>query len=280
MVNNSSVLKALIYSDIFNYPLRKEEIWKFIIGKISRKSFEGELKNLSGVGFKNNFYYLWGRSKIIEKRIERKKESQRKLITAKIIARIFSLVPTVLLIGISGGLAMENAEEKDDIDLFVIVSRGNIWITRLILIFLLILMGRYRRREKKESNKVCLNMLIGEEALAFPKSRNDLYTAHEIIQMRPVFERKNTYKRFLSANKWVLKYLPNGIRIEKERYEKVNKSSQSVLEVIAKIIQLWYMKKHITSETIQDYFLAFHPYEYKYHVLKEYNKRLRKYSLV
>jgi hypothetical protein len=41
MVSNSSILKALVYSDVFDYPLAKEEIWEFLIGvNIDRASFE------------------------------------------------------------------------------------------------------------------------------------------------------------------------------------------------------------------------------------------------
>ena len=65
---------------------------------------------------------------------------------------------------------MDNAGEKDDIDLFVITSKGTLWITRLLLVSLLIFMGQYRGRGKKESQKVCLNMLIDEVGLKFEKT--------------------------------------------------------------------------------------------------------------
>lgn len=293
MASNSPILKTLIYSDIFDYPLTKEEIWKFLIGrKISKESFEKSLKTtvfpLDKWEHEKGFYFLSGRGEIVKKRIKRKEESIKKLELAKKIIQKLSLIPTVLFIGISGGLALKNAKKDDDIDLFIIASKGNIWITRLIVVLLLILMVQYRGRGKKESQKVCLNMLLDESSLSFPKSRHDLYTAHEIVQLKPMFERNNTYNKFLSANKWVAKFLPNAmVRIKnKELRIKVRQenplfmiyNSLFVFEKLAKILQLWYMKSHRTKETIGDHFLAFHPFEYKNFVLKEYNKRLKQYD--
>lgn len=285
MANSSSILKTLIYSDIFDYPLTKEEIWKFLIAaNVDRSSFEKTLTEFPLVKWEHEkgFYFLSGRGEIAKKRIKRKKESQEKIKIAKKIIEKLSFVPTVLLIGISGGLALENAEEKDDIDLFVITRTNTLWITRLLLVLLLILMGQYRGRGKKESQKICLNMLISEKALMFEKDRQDLYTAHEIVQLKPIFNRNNTYKKFLNANRrWVSKFLPNAIdRIT--NYEsgiKGRKNPLFIFEKVAKLVQLIYMKKHRTREVISDHFLAFHPYEYKSYVLKEYNKRLRQYDI-
>ncbi|MBI2613700.1 MAG: hypothetical protein HYW62_02925 [Candidatus Levybacteria bacterium] len=310
MVSKSVILETLIYSDIFDFPLTKDEIGKFLTGKMDKKSFEKELEDSKQIRFKNNFYYLLGREKIVEKRIERKKESQQKLITAKTISRILSLVPTVLFIGISGSLALENSDEKDDIDLFVITSGNTLWITRLILVISLILMGQYRGRGNPpaggESNKICLNMLIDETALDFSKrpssakasaGKQNLYTAHEIIQLKLVFDRNNTFNKFLNANKWIDLFLPNARKRIKNphnafasrgRHESEIKNKKGplfiihyslfILEKFSKFLQLLYMKRHRTKETISDHMLAFHPFEYKDHVLKEYNRRLRRYD--
>ena len=291
MASNSAVLKTLIYSDIFDYPLTKEGIWKFLIGRVDRALFEKDLISFTPSRWerKNGYYFLSGREEVVEKRIKRKKESGKKLDFARKIIKKLSRIPTVLFIGISGGLALENAEEKDDVDLFVITLKNNLWITRLILVFLLIGMGQYRGRGKKESQKVCLNMLIDEEALMFEKDRQDLYTAHEIVQLRPMFDRDNTYNKFLSANKWIDRFLPNWRATVGNKTRNYAESffsfflrpvlRLSALEHFAKIMQLLYMKKHRTKETVESHFLAFHPFDYKNFVLKEYNKRLNKYDL-
>lgn len=297
----TTIFKTLIYGDIFNYPLTKEEIWRFLISvrSIDRALLEKALTAFPPGGWehKKDLFFLLGRVEIVEKRIERKKESEKKLEIASKIIQKLSIIPTVLLIGISGGLALENAEEKDDIDLFVITSKNTLWITRLFLIFLLILMGQYRGRGKKKSQKVCLNMLIDEEALTFQNDRQNLYTAHEIVQLKPVFERSDIYQKFINANKWVEEFLPNAIgRIKNPHFAEASRGKHElvikerknplfimhyslfILEKIAKFLQLKYMQKHRTTETVSNHLLAFHPFEYKDYVLKEYNKRLRQYK--
>ena len=274
----TAIFKTLIYSDIFDYPLTKDGIWKFLISEklIKRKEFEKELNSLvefetTPLGCNRSFYYLLGREEIVQTRIKRLEESRIKINRAKKIISLLSFIPTVLLIGISGGLALNNADEKDDIDLFVITSKGSLWITRLFLVCLLILMGQYRGRGKKKSQKICLNMLIDESSLELQKN---LYTAHEIVQLLPIFQRDSSYKKFVGANKWIAKFLPNAIDGIKNQELRIKGGQYPlfILNYLAKAIQLWYMKKHKTKEIISDHMLAFHPFDYKGFVLKEYNK--------
>lgn len=296
MVSNSAISRTLIYSDIFDFPLTKEEIWRFLISaNINRASFEKALTE-SPPEFppvkwehEKGFYFLSGRREIVKERIKRKKESQKKITLAKKIIQKLSLIPTVLFIGISGGLALENADEKDDIDLFVIASKGNLWITRLLLVFLLKLMGQYRGRGKKESQKICLNMLIDEKALAFERDRRNVYTAHEIVQLKPIFDRNNTYNKFLFVNKWVEEFMPNAIYLIKNYESRIkNRQKKSlfiihyslfIFEQLAKTLQLLYMRKHRTNETVSNNVLAFHPFDYGKYVQREYNKRLKEYEI-
>lgn len=299
-----AVLQTLIYSDIFDYPLSKEEIWRFLIGEnISRESFEKELRSLvkseaTPLGCRHNFHYLLGREKIVEKRIEREKIGREKLKIAKKIARWLSYIPTTLFVGVSGALALKNSHKEDDIDLFIVTSKNTLWLTRLLMVILLILNGQYRKRNAKDvCDKICLNMLIDETSLQLPFKHQDLYGAHEVVQLMPIFVKNNMHHRFLQANKWTEKFLPNaldGIKNqacpERSRRESRIKNgekrplfiihnSRFVLEKLAKVLQLGFMKRHITTETISDNFLAFHPFDYRNKILNLYNQKIKKYDL-
>ena len=74
--SKESILKTLLYSDIFDYPLSKEEIWKFLISK-NKEDKQSFLKYLSLknnlFNHKNNFYFIKGRIEIIKKRQEKEK---------------------------------------------------------------------------------------------------------------------------------------------------------------------------------------------------------------
>src|SRR3989344_1049053 len=207
------IIKTLLYSDIFDFPLSQEETWNYLISEksVAQKYFKSKIKKINSVVFrKNGYLFTSGRGDIVETRLKRIKESMVKLeIARKIIKRLFA-VPTVLFIGISGNLSMLNSQKEDDIDLFVIVEKNRIWITRLLLIGILKLMGKYRKRGQKDvSNKFCLNMLIDTTSLKLSSKFQNLYTAHEVSQLMPIRQREETYKEFITSNFWTANYLPN-----------------------------------------------------------------------
>ncbi len=301
-----AILQTLIYSDLFDYPLTKDEIWRFLISdeKISKQSLEKILAlHLRGVSIKKDrFYCFENREEIISKRLGKEEESDKKLELAKKIISKLSIVPTIQFIGISGALAMKNSDKDDDIDLFVIAKKNTLWTTRLLVLFFLQMLGHRRKRtDKKFSNKICLNMFLDESLLSLSKERQDLYTAHEVVQMIPVFERENTYGKFIESNLWVKKYLPNFKRRTNQSRTPACQSLAlagrqnhtesifnvvlcqvlfpSVVEALARKIQLHSIKKHQTIETVSDTLLAFHPLDYKKRILKMYNKNLKKYEI-
>ncbi|MCL5432998.1 MAG: hypothetical protein M1524_02685 [Patescibacteria group bacterium] len=287
-----SILRTIIYSDIFDYPLTSVEIWKFLISskKINKKEF---LKNFNKIpdliSKKGKFYFLKNRKDIIKKRIEREKESDNKLRIAKKVISYLSKIPTILLIGISGTVAMKNAEKEEDIDLFIITKKNSVWITRFFILFILEILGRRRKREDiNVINKICVNMLIDKSMISFKKDRQDLYTAHEIVQMNPVFDKNKTYQEFIISNIWVNKFLPNSTKINMLSYKETKKEERNIFNKLAyrnlnlffKKLQISYMKKHKTSEILLDNFITFHPVDAKNKVLSLYNVRIKKYAKI
>ncbi len=281
-----SIIKTVFYFDIFDYPLDSEEIWKYLDTpqRISRAEFEKVVGNIKGpISKKGKWHFIKGREDIIKKRLTRKKEAKIKVPIVISASKFLSIFPTVLFIGVSGGLSMENADKYDDIDIFVVTKNNSIWVTRFFIVLFLKLIGKYRgRNDKGVVNKICLNMLVDEGSLPFDKNRQDLYTAHEISQMIPIFNRNKTYEKFIAANSWIKNYLPNSVdkKIFSSKYKTDNKENLflKILNCFAKFPQLWYIRKHMTSETITDHILAFHPLDYKSVVMQTYKNRIKKYE--
>lgn len=285
-----SILKTLLYADIFDYPLKKQEIFNFLISnkKISKKGIFDSLKIINiPIYSKEEFFYLKKRENLIQKRKQRERISVLKIKKAKKIIKIISFIPSVKFIGISGGLAMNNSDKNDDIDIFVITAKDLVWTTRFFLVIFLLLLGVYRRRKSKNySDKICLNMLLDERKMLF-KSQ-DLYTAHELVQLVPVFNRDGTYQKFIKTNQWVKNLIPNAL-VSKEIYiEKKSDFFSNLfvflfklffLEKILKFIETKYMEKHITKETIENNFLGLHPFDYKNYILRSYGKKLESFGL-
>lgn len=136
-------------------------------------------------------------------------------------------------------------------------------------------------------------MFLDEQHLSLPAQERDLYTAHEVVQMRPLWERDKIYEKFLQANEWVREYLPNATEEDtrilgyKDTKRKRGKKFLSILvsqylnicERSAWRLQLWYMRKHQTTEIVTPHRVLFHPKSARGWILKEYRKRLAKLSL-
>ena len=186
-------------------------------------------------------------------------------------------------------MAMNNAKQDDDIDLFIITSANRIWLTRIACLIIASFFGIKRSRvEKNASNKVCLNLFFDESDLEAPNYKKNYYIAHEILQMKPIFDRKDTYARFLNANTWVFRIFPNARALDTQfltrkgalpRFLEVPNSQKLVssrprrnvilnliedlIENILKRVQIFLINRHRTTEIITDTQLWFFPDDFE-----------------
>lgn len=284
-------LKTLLYFDIFDYPLKIQEIWQFLEIKQTLENLHKSITNNPNIEFYKSFYFVKGKRLLIKKRLKREKISNQKLVRAIKIIKKMSIFPTINFIGISGALAMNNCDTDDDIDLFVICENNLVWITRLFLVIFLISLGVYRRKKDlRYKDKICLNLIVGKKNILFSKNKQTLYLAHEIAQLVPVFERNNFYYSFVKENNWIFNYLPN-VKSRINSYEVTLKKNTNVIEKlliklllilriekIAKVLQLAYMKNDITREEVRDNFLAFHPVNYEKQILEALFLRIKAFK--
>jgi len=270
MVPNQSVYRrtTVAYADIFDYPLTADELRLWCIKK----------RMQSSDSLTDRYFFLKGRGGLVRLRKKRREASAPKWNIARSVGWWLRCVPTIQLVGVTGGLAMDNANPRDDIDILVITKRNTLWTTRLFATLIVHFLGKRRRPgETAVADKVCLNMFMSENALGTPKKEQDLFSAHEVLQMVPLWERGDTYGKFLAKNTWVKHFLPNAWK-QKARSKppqfKVHSSPFVVFESIARFVQLWYMKRRRTSEVISDSVLRFHPKDARVWVREELRKRL------
>lgn len=272
------IYKTLAYSDLFAYPLTGKQLFSFLGIPIRGADFLEVAKKIPHVMYKNTIYYfLPRRGDIVIPAIAKKKISLAKIQLAKKIAHLLSYIPTVQFVGITGSLALLHADKKSDIDLFIITKEQTVWLTRLCVYALLMLLG-VKRNTKSHTNGFCANLFLDETDLSFP---NNLYTAHEIAQVMPLLNKNKTYEKFLLVNKWVQHYFPNLIFPKEKRGKKIKKSFSffSPFEYILRSLQLWYMRKKVTRETLTPSRIAFHPIDYQTVILTAYEKKIKKYRL-
>ena len=286
-----SILNTLKYSDHFDYPLKKNEIYSRLIKcSTTPKAFDRTLTSLTNsgqLGHKGSYYYLPGRGELLSTRRARHKVSQDKIATLTPLISKLAAVPGVLAIYLTGSLAVSNSHPSDVLDLIIITSPGRLWTTRLLLTLYTEFLGRRRRPQDGHSqNQLCLNLYLTPDSFLIPKNLHSLYTAYELIQAVPVYDPTRTHPLLLAANSWISDYLPN-IRTLLNRNSRlqVEKGSpagerrvlvvQTLLDSLAKLLeslayhlQYQYMKGKITREHITRDSAFFHPHNPGKKVLK------------
>ncbi len=239
---------SIFYHDIFDYSLTPSELKKWYT-PIKIENLTKAVKN---------------KQLLIKKRFEKEKYSKGKLVMAKKASKILEKIPTIKFIGITGALAMNNADKTSDIDLMIITQKGTLWTTRLISYLVNWLIGTKIRKagDVNEKDKLCLNMWLDENDLFF--ADHNLYTAHEIAQVVPLVNKDKIYERFLWKNRWILEYWPNSVKIRNPNIEIRNVSNfvLRALNLIAFKMQYIYMKSKITREVITKTRALFHPQDW------------------
>lgn len=200
-----SIIKVILYFDIFHYPVTKQEILFFSQEK--HPKLKSELDNSLSYLLKHNLIYQFGEfysaqndPDLMLRRVKGNQLAVSRKKTAHLISKLISWFPYVRAVMISGSLSKEYMEKNSDIDFFIITAPNRLWITRMLLILFkrLFLFNSYKN--------FCINYLIDIDHLEIEEK--NLFTAMEIITLIPTYG-KSQYLNFFAANEWVLDVLPN-----------------------------------------------------------------------
>lgn len=204
MKPENSILKVLAWFDLFNYPLTLAEIHFFLDRPLAQDELKGLLKGLveEGIVFRpGGFYSLQDDEELAIRRTRGNQRAEQLLVIAHRVSRLLYHFPYVRGIGISGSLSKNFADEKADIDLFIITSSNRLWIARTamhLLKKLSFLLGR--------QHWFCMNYYIDEEALLIDEQ--NIFTATELITLMPVCG-NGVISHFFTANNWAKNYYPS-----------------------------------------------------------------------
>ncbi|MBK7036722.1 MAG: nucleotidyltransferase domain-containing protein [Bacteroidetes bacterium] len=200
----SSVLRSLIYYDIFNYPLTANELIKFSSVKLHDiQSINNALHDLKQhlLIFKFGEYYsLKNDPSQIERRKNGNSAATDILPKALKRSKFIYKFPFVRSVNISGSLSKNYFDESTDFDFFIIAEKNRIWLCRLLLTL-------YKKIFLFNSRKYfCINYYIDTTDLLIPDK--NLFSATEIITLKNQTG-EVVYKNFMETNTWVHEYFPN-----------------------------------------------------------------------
>lgn len=292
------IVRVLTYYDIFEYPLKLDEIYTFLpIGGIDESEMKPTIDEMIATGDvceDRGYYFLAHRGpSVVDRRISMEREGARMWRMARFMTLLMSHVPFVRGIFISGQLCRYIADEKSDIDYFIVTEPDRLWIVRLCFVL-------FRRIFLLNKRKyLCANYYITADNLKI-RERN-AYVACEVASLKPIYNRA-LFDRFMQENTWVSDYYPNFSmeRIEYRRGISHESRTRRLLEAItprwiAKKFDLqlmettrsfwrWKFPHHssnahaVSLRTCRNESRA-HPNDISKFVLDRYDKGLRRYGL-
>lgn len=237
-----SIIKTLAYFDIFNYPLTLSELWKYLYcphQKYTLKQLKDILEQSPFLKERlvsiEGFYALKGREHTYLLRKQNNNWADRKFAKVVRLLKIYRFLPFVKMIAVCNSLAYSNARHDSDIDLFVVTSRGKIWLARFWLIFWLRLFN-LRPSRQKTRDTFCFSFFVDEDHLDISNIRlgqHDIYLTYWVQQLLPIYDPENFYSKFLAANHWQKKYLPNAYANQFIREIKNTKLALLIQKVLA-----------------------------------------------
>ena len=200
----SSILKTLAYFDLFNYPLALQDIRYFLDVEAGEATIERELHSLLWQGrvYRTGEYYsLQDNPALAERRQKGEIHADELLVIAARNARLLYQFPFVRGICISGSLSKRCADERSDIDYFIVTKANRLWIARTI-------MHLYKKLSylRGYQHRFCMNYYIDEEALEIEEK--NIFTAIELLTLMPMCG-NGSLDRFFEANTWTTLYLPH-----------------------------------------------------------------------
>lgn len=291
-----SIVRTLAYFDIFNYPLTREEIVRFLQeGDV--KLFEldealNELKKSGSIYQLQEFYSLRNDVSLADTRRKSNTEANRYFPIAREKAKLIYHFPFVKSVMASGSLSKNCMDEKSDLDFFVVTSSNRVWIVRLLLTM-------YKKVFLRNSHKLfCINYYLDEDHLLL--AEQNLFTATELTTLIPL-EGFSIYERLQNLNShWVVNFYPNFKMGLRAKSEDLQSRSKTFFEKVLNAFPLQWVERSIMELTHRrwkkvygvsmdehDFNTAFksekfvskaHPRNFQKKVTDQYTSQLEKYS--
>jgi hypothetical protein len=300
-----NVLRVLLYFDIFNHPLKPEEIFNYLPKNSLTKSdllnhLISETKNSSSEFVcKNDYYFISSRIDYHKLRLRKEEYSRKHWKIARLVTHIIKRFPFVRAVFVTGSLSKNSSSKISDLDFMLVTEKDRLWIARTLLMLFkkIFLVNKYKY--------FCINYLITEDNLEIEDK--NLYTAIEIVTSKATYN-SGLLNKFLSENEtWIRNIMPNykaaESRLHYSGYKVNNKMSflQKLMEVLipcqaADKLDNYLMKKtynhwknkypYLTENDRNQMFRTtpkiskVHPQNLQDKILDMYNQKLREFNLM
>jgi Nucleotidyltransferase domain len=280
---------ALLYFDVFDYPLTENELFTFMPARLEFDEFRAGLKEAS-LPASDGLFYLRPHRDLAGIRRARERKAKRMLAAASLVTLIVRRFPFVRGVFLSGSLSKGVNDGGADIDLFIVSAENRLWICRSIL-------TSFKKVFLLNSKKfLCPNYFVTEGHLEIPEK--NIFTATELVTLRPLYN-PDIFSKLISANSWLYAFFPN-FAVPQEEHGLRRSLIQRALEVpmsdgyTAKMDRrlmgfyrsLWKRRYPGYTDMERDFLFRstpfsskVHPNDYQSKILNVYERRLREEGL-
>lgn len=218
-----AILRTLTWFDISSYPLTTFECWQYVYteGETVSNYTIGEtiktLEKLASAGIVKNEQGFWQLANSPSRFFTRQRRARWALLKWKRAqkgAKLLSYLPFVRFVGLANTVAFDAPRQANsDIDFFVVLAKGRLFVGRLFVTLMVHLFG-WRRYGGRVHNRLCLSFYTTADNLNLEQfsKKYDPYLRFWIAGLVPLFD-KGIYDYFVKANAWVAKDLPNWQKI-------------------------------------------------------------------
>lgn len=196
-----AILQTLVYADLFDYPLTPTEVIRYLGMPAEPASVLQQLNHSTATGLlarHNGYVALAGRDHLFDLRAHREEIARAKWPAARRYATWLACLPFVRMVAVTGTLAVNNVESRDDIDVFIVTEPGRLWLSRALVIMVV-------RLAALAGDELCPNYFLSQRQLVFPDQ--NIFGAREVAQMVPLYG-ADVYWTIRRLNGWVADLLP------------------------------------------------------------------------
>jgi predicted nucleotidyltransferase len=300
----ANILRVLLYFDIFNHPLKPEELFIFLPqNSLTFSSFTKELNNIverieTNVKEKDCYYFPGNNFHYSESRKEKESYSKKHWKVARLMTHLIKRFPFVRAVFITGSLSKNSSSKASDIDFMIVTQKNRLWVARTMLMTFkkLFLFNKYKY--------FCINYSITEDHLEIEDK--NIYTAIEVITSKATYN-SVMLKDFINSNLWLKSFMPNysyeGSSLHITDFKTNNRKSyfQRLIELcfpaaltnkLDKYLQTqtheYWKKKHndLTDSDREQMFRTkegvskVHPGNMQHKILGSYNNKLKEFNLI
>ncbi|MEP6747755.1 MAG: nucleotidyltransferase domain-containing protein [Bacteroidota bacterium] len=204
MCIKKDILATLTYFNMFDYPLKKREIYTFLGHEDKLHEFNEaiiQLTDESAIYKIGGFYSLFNNYALVERRSRGNEKAEIMLKKAEQAAALIGAFPFVKGVAVSGSLSKKFADEDADIDFFIITAASRLWIARTFLHIFKKITFLFRMEDF-----FCMNYFIDEAEPGILEK--NIYTATEVATIMPL-RGNDIFETFYKVNAWTKKFFPN-----------------------------------------------------------------------